>query len=162
MNGRKTAEEKNINNFTIRNLSLLYQQGITCSSMGVEFSACYLPKNSTYGVNPNIICDEKEIWWMLAFLNSNLVKYTVRGILIRTNMVTSGYVARIPVSKFCEEEKLKLTILGKEAYETAKKDPKEIHQYINSINELIFNKLNLSNGVRDILNEFCANIVKRA
>nr|WP_232324924.1 Eco57I restriction-modification methylase domain-containing protein [Halobacillus mangrovi] len=36
-------------NFTTRNPLYFYHEGITCSSMGVEFSAAYLPKGSLFG-----------------------------------------------------------------------------------------------------------------
>ena len=53
---------KEIKSFMVRNKSLLFKAGITCSSMGVEFTASKLPSNSTFGVNANIICDEYDSW----------------------------------------------------------------------------------------------------
>ena len=119
-------ENKSVKNFMVRNIPLLFKPGITCSSMGVEFSACYLPPNVTYGVNPNIICDEEDIWWLLSYLNSNIAKYIVRGVLIRANMVTSGYISRLPVPNFSQDEKKVLSSLGRKAYKLTQDNLKEV------------------------------------
>lgn len=37
---------KSIPNFIVRNKELLYKSGIICSSMGVQFTACKLPKKA--------------------------------------------------------------------------------------------------------------------
>ena len=39
------TEKNKVKSFMVRNTSLIFKEGITCSSMGVEFSACYLPKD---------------------------------------------------------------------------------------------------------------------
>lgn len=154
-------ENDKVKNFMVRNTSLIFKPGITCSSMGVEFSACYLPENVTFGVNPNIICPEDDIWWLLAYLNSNLVKYIVRGILIRTNMVTSGYVARIPVIKFQEEEKRVLTDLAKDLYDAARQG-KTDEKKLESVNEIVYQSAKISKKSSKMVLEFCNNIVKKA
>jgi hypothetical protein len=154
-------EAKNVRSFMVRNISLLNKPGITCSSMGVEFSACYLPRNSTYGVNPNIICDENDIWWLLAYLNSNIAKYIVRGVLIRANMVTSGYVARLPVPVFSEEVKSKLASISIDAYEAAKKAPSNLNCYLDAINDQIYESLSVSSETVFLIEDFCTNIVKK-
>lgn len=154
-------EKEKVKNFMVRNTSLIFKPGITCSSMGVEFSACYLPEMVTFGVNPNIICPEDDIWWLLAYLNSNLVKYIVRGILIRTNMITSGYVARIPVIAFQETEKRILTDLAKGLYNAAmqgKTDDKEMER----LNKIVYQSAKISKKSSDMIFEFCNNIVKKA
>ena len=60
---------KVIPNFIVRNKNYLFKEGISCSSMGVAFGAAILPKDATFGVNANIIVDESEKWWLLAYLN---------------------------------------------------------------------------------------------
>lgn len=131
-----------IKNFMVRNKSLLFQPGITCSSMGVQFTACRLPEEATYGVNANIICDDEDAWWLLAYLNSELVTYLVRGILIRTNMITSGYVSRIPLLNLTEKNKTTLSDLAKSAYQKVKDDhsyehiQQEINQIVNELAEI--------------------------
>lgn len=151
--------DKEIKNFTVRNKTLLYKSGITCSSMGVEFTASKLPENSTFGVNPNIICDDIDLWWLLAYLNSTLVTYIVRGILSRSNMITSGYVSRIPVIDIKKEEKDKLSKLSKEAYESVIKN-EDISEIMEEINNLINKSAKISESTINLINNFKANLVK--
>jgi hypothetical protein len=152
---------KQVRNFIVRNTSFLYQSGITCSSMGVEFSACYLPPNSTYGVNANIICKDDDAWWLLAYLNSKLVSYLVRGILIRTNMITSGYVARIPVPEFDAVTKIELSDIAKNVYYKVKLNKEcNIDEEINLITKISLNYLNISKPTYDLICSFCADIIR--
>lgn len=150
---------RQVKNFMVRNVDRLYQPGIACSSMGVEFSACYLPPHSTYGVNANIICPESEIWWLLAYLNSRLVSYLVRGILIRTNMITSGYVSRIPVPEFDRSIKDQLAQLAQTAYIKAKNN-ETTNAEIAEISALTYENLQVSTLTRTLIAEFCLDIVK--
>ncbi|WP_088894427.1 N-6 DNA methylase [Leptolyngbya ohadii] len=153
---------KQVKTFNVRNVHLLYKPGITCSSMGVQFSACYLPPNSTYGVNANIICDEENLWWLLAYLNSRLVTYLVRGVLIRTNMLTSGYVGRIPVPEFDQVRRSQLAELAKTAYQKLKQNSGEaIEQEIQGITNLCFDYLEISPSTRKLIDDFSADLVRR-
>ncbi len=151
--------DNTVTNFMVRNKDLLYMPGITCSSMGVPFGACYLPAGGTYGVNANIVCDENDTWWLLAYLNSYVVTYIVRGILNRSNMITSGYVSRIPIPGFREQEKRALHVIAKEAYE--KRVTKSSYpQYIAAINEIVDVHLKLSDGTRQCMKEFAEDILR--
>ena len=147
-------------NFNVRNQGYLFQSGLTCSSMGVEFSACLLPSGSLFGVNPNIICNEQEQWWLLAYMNSDVVKYCVRGVLIRSNMITSGYVARLPLPQFTAQAKHHLASLAKQAYQNAQQQQSHQPQRAQ-INDIVFKELKL--GVTSIryISDFCGHIVKR-
>jgi hypothetical protein len=128
--------------------------------MGVEFSACYLPQNSAFGVNPNIICEENDIWWLLGYMNSDLVKFIVRGVLIRTNMVTSGYISRLPVPDFSLETKGRISELAKDAYELAKTG-KSVSFILEKINSIINHSIKLDDETKLTIKEFCLQIVKR-
>lgn len=46
-------------NFMVRNRALLNKEGIVCSSMGLPFSAAYLPQDAVAGVNPTIFPHKK-------------------------------------------------------------------------------------------------------
>lgn len=151
--------DREVRNFMIRNKTLLYQPGITCSSMGVPFTACYLPPNSTYGVNANIITNEFDTWWLLAYLNSHLVTFIVRGILNRSNMITSGYVSRIPIPKLSDSIKNRMSAIAKEAY-VKQVSAKDAVQYVDKINILLQEELNLSEASSDRLRYFCRNLLK--
>lgn len=151
--------EKNTPNFIVRNKEYLYKSGVICSSMGVQFTACVLPINSTFGVNSCILCDEEDTYWILAYLNSNLVTYMVRGVLIRSNMITSGYVSRIPVLSFSKEIKDKLSSLGKNAYLYSKEN-KDIKLFLKDINRIINKEAKLSDKSILYINEFKKELVR--
>lgn len=151
--------DKSVKNFMVRNKKLLFREGITCSSMGVEFSACYLPPNSTFGVNANIICSQNDLWWLLSYLNSSLVTYLVRGILNRSNMVTSGYVSRIPIPKFNEDTKEKLSECAKRGYLASRKN-KQLENITSQIDQVIFNDFNVKYETREEIKAFNNNVIK--
>lgn len=154
------ALDREIKDFMVRNKQYLLKSGITCSSMGLVFSACYLPEGSTFGVNPNIIVGEEDVWWLLSYLNSSLVTYLVRGILCRSNMITSGYVSRIPIIDLSIESKKKLSILSKKAYE-AKGTNRSLALILEEIDDIVFSELSLpSHLTNDIIN-FSQNLQLR-
>lgn len=127
--------------------------------MGVTFGACYLPPNSTYGVNANIICEQDDIWWLLSYLNSSLVSYIVRSCLIRSNMITSGYVSRIPIPKFSAEVKIQLNKIAQEAYEN-KVNKNDVDNYIRKIDKIIYNYLEIDDDDIHEITYFTNNLLK--
>jgi hypothetical protein len=152
-------QSRSESNFMVRNQDVLFRSGITCSSMGVPFSACYLPANSTFGVNANIILGEPDTWWMLSYLNSSLVTYLVRGVLIRTNMVTSGYVSRLPVPEFSKSVRNKLAATAREAFQ-ARPSPEVAESYVTRCDRMIEKVLGFSAEVSEGLKQFKRNLIK--
>lgn len=151
--------DQEVSNFIVRNKALLYQPGITCSSMGVQFTACRLPANATYGVNANIICNDDDAWWLLAYLNSELVAYFVRSVLNRSNMITSGYVARIPLLPWSRQGKDSLDQLAKEIYNHVKLGA-EYAELLDSINNIVFQEAQLSQATINIVQQFNKHIIQ--
>lgn len=155
------AESNKVKNFIVRNKQFLFKEGIACSSMGVPFTACYLPENSTYGVNANIFTSQKEdIWWLLSYLNSSLVTFLVRGILIRSNMITSGYVSRIPILNFSNKAKSRLSEFGFKAY-SEKVDSNRSDSFISIIDEIIYEEGGIGQKTKDVVNEFKQDLLKK-
>jgi hypothetical protein len=152
--------DKEVKNFMVRNKSFILKEGITCSSMGLPFGACYLPEGATFGVNANIFCEKADIWWLIAYLNSSLVTYIVRGVLIRSNMITSGYVSKIPIIELKESTKKTLSIISNNAY-NAKVSPKNLSKIIQEIDALIFEELTLSEAVKKEILHFSSNLQSR-
>lgn len=152
--------DKEVKNFMVRNKSYMLKEGITCSSMGLPFSACYLPSGSTFGVNANIFCDKKDIWWLISYLNSSLITYIVRGVLIRSNMITSGYVSKIPVLNLSESAKTKLTSLAKMAH-SEKVQSKDCTYYISEIDKIVFKESSLTSEIIDKIIDFSNNLQSR-
>jgi hypothetical protein len=147
-------EDQIVKDFMVRNKRLLGKKGITCSSMGLPFSACYLPENSTYGVNPNIILPENDLFWMLAYLNSSLVTYLVRGVLIRSNMVTSGYISQLPVVSFSSAEKKNLEGISKAVIE----DRLTVTEAVDRIDNIVFKAAKLDEQVALKAKDFAKNL----
>lgn len=74
-------------------------------------------------------------------------------------MITSGYVSRIPVPPFSNLIKDKLSQISKEAYEKKVKR-NETQEYINKIDKIIFDYLNLEEGITNEINYFTHNLLK--
>ncbi|WP_300381185.1 N-6 DNA methylase [Clostridium sp.] len=150
---------KDVTNFIVRNKDLLFKSGIICSSMGVEFSAAKLEENSTFGVNSAVICSDEESYFLLSYLNSTLVTYLVRGVLNRSNMITSGYISRIPIIKFNKDQKERLIALGKLGYKRSKNN-EDIKEVLIEIDKIINNFINLKEENIKYINNFRNNLVK--
>ena len=154
----------NVSNFIVRNKCYIGHAGITCSSMGVSFGAAILPKGSTFGVNANIFPDEGERWWLLSFLNSSLCNFIVRGVLLRSNMITAGYVSRIPLPLLNRNIRKDLGLIARQAYERAYEDKgsmANIGCFISQIDELLFEACQITKQDRDTISMFCADIIRR-
>ena len=128
--------------------------------MGVAFGAAILPANAAFGVNANIFPAEGDRWWLLAYLNSSLCNYLVRGVLLRSNMITAGYVARIPVPVLPAETNRELDQIAREAYAT-RHDPGTAQTFIGRIDELVFDACGIPGKDRNRIRGFCANIIER-
>ncbi len=144
-------------NFMLRNKTLVGQEGIACSSMGLPFSAVYLPKGAVTGVNPTIFPSEEELHWLLSYLNSSLVTYLVRGVLIRTNMVTSGYINALPVPDFSEDIKLQLSMLAMDVL-SEQKNPLDA---VDEIDRILSKVLKMSASTSRSIKEFARNLNSR-
>ena len=144
--------------FMMRNRQHLGLEGITCSSMGVSFSAAYRPAGAYYGVNANITVSGEDLWWLLSYLNSSLVSYLVRGVLLRSNMITSGYVARIPVCPLSPDEKATLAQLGRTAYEQ-QVSPEEAIPFIRQIDDSVMMACRFSADTQRHITDFVSSIV---
>jgi len=151
--------EKRVPNFMVRNKDILFLPGISCSSMGIPFTACYLPANATFGVNPNIICGENDLWWLLAYLNSSLVTYFVRGILIRTNMITSGYASRIPIVPLSMGQKRELGRLANKAFAERTANGKNV-ELIEAIDSVVTAELSLPKNELNRIKKFCNSLLR--
>ncbi len=146
-----------VKDFMVRNKSLLSQEGVVCSSMGLPFSAAYLPEDGVSGVNPTIFPPKDEIYWLIAYLNSSFVTYIVRGVLIRSNMITSGYVSHIPIITFSEEEKNTLATISKNVIDGVF----NVSQAIELIDKLIFAKDIFPKEVESQIYDFCRDLQRR-
>lgn len=142
--------------FMVRNKIFLRDEGIACSSMGLPFSAVYKPKNAVSGVNATIFPGKENIYWLISYLNSSLVTYFVRGVLIRSNMVTSGYVSRIPMIEFSENEKHTLEEVAKNVISGTLLEERAIQ----IIDIIVFNSSGISEQSKSKVKDFVKNLGK--
>ena len=142
--------------FVLRNPTFLGKEGITCSSMGVRFSACHLPAGAAFGVNPNVFAGADN-WWLMAYLNSKLVLYLLRGVLIRGNMVNAGYVARLPLVQFSEAQRTRLAELARQGYAVTQDGQASI---LAEIDRITFAAADLSPSSQDMIEQFCTDVVR--
>lgn len=148
---------RRVPNFIVRNQHLLFREGISCSSMGVSFAATYLPEGALFGVNANIFPESDDIWWLLSYLNSTLVTYLVRGVLLRTNMITSGYVSRIPLLSLKASQKRRLSEIARRAFESGSHP---FNAEIAAIDDVVFSAAGISAGSREFIQRFCADLLR--
>ena len=88
---------KSTKNYMIRNEPFFFKEGITCSSVGVRFSAAYLPQGCLFGVNANFFfVDRTSLFYTLGLLNTKLAWYFARRVLIRTNNISANYLRLLP------------------------------------------------------------------
>lgn len=146
--------------FIVRNRDFLSSEAVSCSSMGVEFSAAYRPAGTAFGVNANVFPGTENIWWLMAYLNSTLVLYMVRAVIIRSNMITSGYVARIPLIPLRPQTKIALSELARAAYAVAEAGG-GVERYIAEIDALLFAECNLPEADEVKIREFRQNLLKK-
>ena len=97
---------------------------------------------------------------LLGYLNSSLATFFVRGVLIRSNMVTAGYVSRIPIPNFSDATKQELAALAKAAHDR-KVDRGEANLTVKAIDRLVFAELAISDQTRKTVDEFVSDLVKR-
>jgi hypothetical protein len=144
----------------VRNRDRIGEAGITCSSMGVAFSACRLPPAATCGVNANILAAEQHAWWLMAYLNSRLVTYLVRGVLLRGNMITSGYVARIPLPELPPLARHRLDAIARGAHANGG-GADCVREAIRETDGLLQTELGIGERSAHKLREFSRDLLRR-
>ena len=86
--------------------------------------------------------------------------YLVRGVLNRSNMITSGYVSRIPLLNFDNEAKERLSYLGCSVYDKVKNE-EDINEILNEIDKVVNDTADLSNDTVAYINKFKIDLIKR-
>lgn len=150
-------ESYRVKDFMVRNKNYVGKKGIACSSMGLPFGAVLLPEGSVTGVNPTIFVDDEDLYWLLSYLNSSLVTYLVRGVLIRSNMVTSGYIAKLPIIKLSNDERRLLASISIEAI----RGTIDCEEAVQRIDSIIFTNMHLTKTVSDNIIRFRRELYQR-
>lgn len=146
-------------NYLIRNEKFFFKEGISCSSVGIRFSASYMPSNSLFGVNTNFFFDDKDtLFYCLGFLNSKVAWYFARKVLIRTNNISSNYLKKMPYKEPILTEKRKI---AKEVENIVTRIRKNSNYDYSSIQKELDNKFyrifNLNKYAIGEIEYFCKN-----
>jgi hypothetical protein len=145
-------------NFIVRNRAYHAREGVACSSMGARFGACYLPEEALFGVNPNVFPrGDADLWWLLAYLNGTLATFLVRKALARTNMLTSGYLARLPLPALEQAARTRLGALAREAHATGRCSGHDAA--VARIDELVFSSVGIGEADAAKMRAFAADVV---
>ena len=145
---------KRTKGFIARNKHLYNKEGIVCSATGKRFSGCYLPAKGIVRTNASIFPPSKDLYWLLAYLNSSLVTYLLKSIFTRSNLTTIGNVSSIPMPDFPDNIKQILSrisievISGKLTVELA----------IEEIDSILETHLKLSDETRKRIHDFCSDL----
>lgn len=149
-------ESMNVKDFMVRNKSFLLNEGIVCSSMGLPFSVAYKPSGAVSGVNATIFPKHEDVFWLMGYLNSSFITYIVRGVLIRSNMITSGYVSRIPIIKLSDDDKRHLGEISIKAY----KGDISVSEAISLCDGIVYKATNLDDTIIEEIEHFVSNLGK--
>ena len=115
---------KKSKNYMIRNEKFFFKEGITCSSVGVNFSASYMEKGNLFGVNANLFSEDKiELMYCLGILNSKIARYIMKFVLNRTNNISSTYIKTLPYIDTNLKQKKHIAKIVKSLIKKKKNDP---------------------------------------
>jgi len=149
-------------NFMLRNSQYFYREGVTCSTMGLNFSAVYIPENCLFGINPTFFHEDKEyLLYLLGYLNSNIAIYFIRTIMNRTNMITSNYIKNMPF-KFSKKHKEEVINETTRLYEeTRHKNGSIEDDKLTKLNYLFFEIFGINDEFQNKITKFASNLYER-
>lgn len=151
---------KKISNYLIRNEKFFFKEGISCSSVGIRFSASYMPKGCLFGVNANFFFKNREnLFYVLAFLNTKIAWYFARKVLIRTNNISANYLRKMPII-FPKSKIIKKNISNKtkEVVKAIKLDKNfNSNHFENDMNNLFYKIYNINDLDKKKIEKFSIN-----
>ena len=141
--------------FIVRHPDKLECDGIVCSGVGKRFYAACLPAIGVSGVNAAIWPPKEDLFWLLAYLNSSLVSYLLKGIIARSHITTIGNVSSLPILNLTDSEKKSLGRISKQVI-NGKLAPEDA---IAKIDRIVYLNINLSRRTRKMIRQFCADLI---
>lgn len=157
------AHAGTVPSFLARNRRFYFREGVACSSMGVKFSACYLPPGCLFGVNACFFPESRgELFALLGYLNSRLATYLLRAILNRSNMVTPGYVKQLPYLPPDSPTHRRVAALAEEITERLRRSPgADIAGRQCEIDALLFDLYGVPDPLRAEITDFTDHLMDR-
>jgi len=152
-----------IKNYMLRNEQFFFKEGITCASVGVGFSASYLPAGNLFGVNANFFAKNKtELFYALGLLNSKVVRYMLKAVLNRTNNISSKYIKKLPYLEPSAKEKEKIANEIEDIVNKLKLNSEyDFSKQQNMFDEYFFNIYGVSDNDRKLIEDFSGDIYNK-
>lgn len=148
-----------IKNYLIRNEKYFFKEGISCSSVGVRFSASYMPENCLFGVNANFFFRDRDtLFYTLGLLNSKISWYFARKVLIRTNNISANYLRQLPYKEPTPKEKKLISKKVQKIIENIKKNKNyDFSTTQKELDEKFYKIFNLDKQTIREIENFCNN-----
>lgn len=146
--------------FMIRNERYFFKEGITCSSVGIRFSAAYMPEGGLFGVNANFFFDSRsEMFYMLALLNTRLAWFINRKMIIRTNNISANYLRMLPyIEPIDHSFKDHISSYVEDIVESLRAGLQvDVESHVNLLTEWFYDIYGISDKDAVIIDDFCEN-----
>jgi adenine-specific DNA-methyltransferase len=149
--------------FMLRNKKYFFKEGITCSSVGVRFSAAYLPAGCLFGVNANFFFKNRdELFFILGLLNTKISWYFARMVLVRTNNISANYLRKMPICVCPPEQMKEIAKTVNNIRLALQSDPSHDYSKEQFLIEKAFSELyKLDNESLSAIDEFCKNFYEK-
>lgn len=155
--------DESTQNYMIRNEKYFFKEGITCSSVGVRFSAAYLPPDCLFGVNANFFfADRTSLFYTLGLLNTKLAWYFARRVLIRTNNISANYLRLMPYVEPDNITKHEIAKFVENITKELRRDCKfDFAKNQEQLDKMFFEIYEFDKCLQADVNEFCDNFYER-
>jgi adenine-specific DNA-methyltransferase len=114
-------------------------------------------------VNANIFPDKQEdLYYFLGLLNSQLIKYMLRKLLNRTNMITAGYIKKLPYINPSPENK-KIVVDYSKHFVKEKMSNSYFHSFKEKqdMDHIIYDIYGVSPETRRHVEDFCNQLFEK-
>ena len=147
----------------IRNEKFFFKEGITCSSVGVRFSAAYLPPDCLFGVNANFFfADRASLFYTLGLLNTKLAWYFARRVLIRTNNISANYLRLLPYIEPDSTMKNEIAKTVENVVKELRHDGKcDFSKTQEKLDKIFFELYEFDKHLQSEVHDFCDNFYER-
>jgi len=148
-----------VKNYLIRNEKYFFKEGISCSSVGVRFSASYMPEGCLFGVNANFFFKDREaLFYTLGLLNSRIAWYFSRKVLIRSNNISANYLRQLPYKEPESKDKTIIAAAVEEIVNELKKDKNYNYSKIQrELDQKFYKIFGLDREAIKEIEKFCEN-----
>ena len=154
---------KSTKNYMIRNEKFFFREGLTCSSVGVRFSAAYLPPDCLFGVNANFFfTDRTTLFYTLGLLNTRLAWYFARRVLIRTNNISANYLRLLPYVEPESAVKKEIAKTVEHVVMELRRDKKcDFTKTQDQLDMMFFELYGFDKRIQADVHDFCDNFYER-